>query len=84
MRTTLTIEDAIAAEAKGLAGRRGTSFKSVINQALRIGMRVMEAPTGSTVYRTRTRALELLPGVDPYKLGQVADEQEALEKAGKA
>jgi hypothetical protein len=44
MRTTLTIEDDIAVRIEQLRRYRQTSFKTIINEALRLGMKEMEKP----------------------------------------
>ncbi|MBV9018397.1 MAG: ribbon-helix-helix protein, CopG family [Alphaproteobacteria bacterium] len=44
MRTTLTIEDDVAAELERLRRDRDASLKDVVNEALRRGVRDMTAP----------------------------------------
>lgn len=44
MRTTLTIDDQIAAELKEAAHRSGKSFKHIVNEALRTGLHEMGRP----------------------------------------
>ncbi|HEY4471206.1 MAG TPA: hypothetical protein VGN21_08545 [Stellaceae bacterium] len=44
MRTTLTIEDDVAAELERLRRTRDASLKDVVNEALRRGVREMSAP----------------------------------------
>jgi predicted flavoprotein YhiN len=44
MRTTLTIEDDVAAELERLRRTRDASLKEVVNEALRHGVREMSAP----------------------------------------
>ncbi|MDZ7811368.1 MAG: type II toxin-antitoxin system VapB family antitoxin [Arhodomonas sp.] len=39
MRTTLTIEDRLAEELKRAAHSSGKSFKQIVNEALRAGLR---------------------------------------------
>jgi len=63
-----------------MAGKRGTSLKTVVNEALREGLRTMKQPTAQARYRTVTRPLGILPGIDPYKLGQAVDEIEDARK----
>lgn len=43
MRTTLTIEDDVAAEIERLQREREQSLKDVVNDALRLGLRKMRA-----------------------------------------
>ena len=44
MRTTLTLEDDVAAQIERLRKRRGESLKDLINEALREGLKQMAAP----------------------------------------
>lgn len=84
MRTTLTLDDELVRAVKRIAGKRGTSFKAVVNEALRTGIRGIENPPPRVPYRTSARSIAILPGIDPYKLGQVADEAEDLAKMGRS
>jgi hypothetical protein len=55
MRTTITLEDDVAASLKRLGKRRGLRFKSLVNQVLREGIKSMNAPTKKrTVFQTRS------------------------------
>ena len=54
MRTTITLEDDVAASLKRLEKRRGMKFKALVNQALREGIKCMIAPAKKrSVFRTR-------------------------------
>ncbi len=44
MRTTITLEDDVAASLKRLEKRRGVKFQALINEALREGIKCMTAP----------------------------------------
>lgn len=83
MRTTLTLDDELVRAVKRIAGKRGTSFKTVVNEALGAGIRAIESPPSRSRYRTKVLEVTILPGVDPYKLGQVADEAEDFAKVGR-
>jgi hypothetical protein len=77
MRTTLTLEDDLAAKLKEFARRRRLSFKDAVNSILRRGLTTQDA--GRRVpkrFRVRTFRSPLRPGVDPLKLNQLADELE--------
>ncbi len=82
MRTTLTLDDELVRAVKRIAGKRGTSFRAVVNEALGAGIRAIESPPSRSRYRTKVFEVSILPGVDPYKLGQVADEAEDFAKVG--
>lgn len=83
MRTTLTLDDELVRAVKRIAGKRGTSFKAVVNEALGAGIRAIESPPSRAPYRTKALDVTILPGIDPYKLGQVADEAEDFAKVGR-
>ena len=53
MRTTLTLDADVAAMLRRMQQAHGRSFKAVVNDALRQGLRQMAAPSGpSAHYRT--------------------------------
>ena len=81
MRTTLTIDDHLVLAIKRIAGNKGVPFKTVVNEALRIGIEAVESPPQQIPYQSEVRRFQLLPGIDPYKLGQVSDELEDMAKA---
>jgi Arc/MetJ family transcription regulator len=78
MRTTLTIDDALARDLKQRAQMSGKSFKQVVNEALRASL--AEART-SRPYRLQAVSLgEPVHGIDLAKALQLAEalENEAL------
>jgi hypothetical protein len=44
VRTTITLDDDVAARLKRVGERRGTSFKETVNEALRRGLEVLAQP----------------------------------------
>jgi hypothetical protein len=55
MRTTLTLDDDVAAQIERLRKNRDISFKDVVNDALRRGLREITArPKRREPFRTRT------------------------------
>jgi hypothetical protein len=58
MRTTLTLDDDVAALLARIRASRKTSFKAVVNEALRQGLQQMTSPaTPHPPYRTRSVSL---------------------------
>jgi hypothetical protein len=54
MRTTLTIDDDVAVELERLRRTRGASRKSLVNEALRRGLRdIVAAPKPKKPFRTQ-------------------------------
>lgn len=65
MRTTLTIDDAIAERLKADAAALGKPFKEIVNQALRLGLDALESRVRQGVpYRTEPSDLGLRPGLN--------------------
>jgi len=77
MRTTLTLDDDVAAELKKVAYERGESFKRVVNEALRAGLAAAHAPLRSRRYRLEPTSMGAVrPEVNLDKALRLADELE--------
>ena len=59
MRTTLTLEDDVAAELKKLSTERRESFKRTVNQVMRAGIAAVRGkkPSGRSRYRLKPVSL---------------------------
>jgi hypothetical protein len=81
MRTTLTIEPAIAERIRKHMAEKDLSLKRVINDALREGLRTLEAEPDKKRPRFKVEpfSLRLRAGIDPNRIGQYADEIEDEE-----
>ncbi|MXZ71992.1 MAG: CopG family transcriptional regulator [Acidobacteria bacterium] len=77
MRTTLTLDDDLAALLKQRAATLGVSFKEMVNQALRAGISREMTPRDVETPKTIPHSFGFRPGVDLDKLNQLADELEA-------
>lgn len=78
MRTTLTLDDDLAAKLKDFARRKRLSFKDAINSILRRGLTAQDVSRRAREpFRVHTFRSPLRPGIDPLKLNQLADELEA-------
>jgi len=62
MRTTLTIDDDVLDKARALSQKLQTSFRSVVNKALRVGLQTAEAPEKSRRYQTKPHKMGLRVG----------------------
>ena len=83
MRTTLTIDDHIAAALKLLARTSGKTFKAVVNEVLHNGLTAGEKPVSNPEpFQVAAARRGFLPGIDPLKLNQLVDELEADDFAG--
>ena len=88
MRTTLTLDDDVAALLRQQATSLDVSFKEVVNRTLRAGLSREMVPTNVDVPKTIPHSFGFRPGIDLDKLNQLADELEAeagaesLERGG--
>ena len=57
MRTTLTLNDQVAKSLQERARQTHQSFKEVVNQALSLGLGMMEQPRQDRPYRLSTAAM---------------------------
>jgi plasmid stability protein len=64
-RTTLTLEDDVAARLREEARRQGRPLKAVVNDALRAGLaQGAGSPDAASAFRVEPRDLGLRPGID--------------------
>jgi hypothetical protein len=76
MRTTLTLDD-VARQLQDLARRSGVSFKGVVNEILRKGLRHGDKPaTDGSRFVVHAKACGFRRGVDLARLNQLSDELE--------
>lgn len=80
MRTTLIIEDKLALALKAIAHRSGKSFKLVVNETLRAGLRVGNALPKPRAYTLKPRHMgAVLDNLDLNKALSLADRLEDEE-----
>jgi hypothetical protein len=80
VRTTLTLDDDLAAKLKDFAHRKRLSFKDALNFILRRGLTAQDAGRrAAKPFRVDTFRSPLRAGVDPIKLNQLADELETQD-----
>ena len=77
MRTTITLDDDIAAKIEILRQEQSLSFKQAVNLLLRQGLEAQLQPLAPKRFTSKPRKLGLRAGIDPIKLNQLADELEA-------
>lgn len=78
MRTTVTIEPDLAEGLRRRARQNDTSFKSVLNDALRRGLEEHGPPAGAPFVQ-RSSEMGLRAGIDLTKANRLADELEDAE-----
>jgi hypothetical protein len=78
MRTTLTLDDDVAHELRNRSRMTGSSFKQVVNDALRAGLQAGKRPGASPPsFRVTPKAAGFRSGVDILHLNRLVDELEA-------
>jgi hypothetical protein len=77
MRTTVTLDEDVAAKLKQAARERGVSFKVVLNDAVRDGLRGTARP--AQPFRVEARPMGVRPGVNLDKALRLAGELEDEE-----
>ena len=63
MRTTLTIDDGVAAKLKARSAASRRSLKEVVNEALRRGLLAEEEAAGEAPFEVHATRLGLRPGL---------------------
>ena len=76
VRTTLTIDDDIAAKLNAEMRRTGKSFKDTVNQALRIGLSVRKEMKSAQPFKVRARPFGLYPGLNYDNIGELLEQTE--------
>lgn len=77
MRTTVTLDSDVERLLKNEAHARGKSFKSALNEAVRLAFR---SSPGTSQKRkpfvVKAQPMGSRPGLDPSRLGELADDME--------
>lgn len=76
MRTTLTIDDDVAAKLEDEMRRTGNSFKDTVNTVLRTGLNTRAALENREPFKVRTRQLGLHRGLSYDNIGDLLEESE--------
>jgi hypothetical protein len=64
VRTTLTLDDDIAAKLRAEVRQSGEPFKQVVNRVLRIGLHSREKAKSLPPFKVKARPLGLRPGLN--------------------
>lgn len=87
MRTTITLDEDVAAALERKAEENRVSFKTIVNTTLRRGLSASELAGPAARVILKPFGGGLLPGIDPNRMNQLHDELETeafLEKSGKS
>jgi len=77
VRTTLTLDDDVAAKLRAEARRTGLSFKQTVNDALRRSLSASRTRPAEEPFRVKTRDLgDLRPGVSLDNVWELVEQAE--------
>ena len=80
MRTTLTLDDDVAARLIELQKKRGVSFKEIVNQTLRQGLeRQATGPRRRAKFKVQARDIGLRPGLNYDNIGELLEQLEGVD-----
>jgi hypothetical protein len=81
VRTTLTLDEDVAAKLDAEVRRSGRSLKAVVNEALRLGLLSRVQGESAPKFAVKAKALGLRPGLSYESVGDLLDAAEgALRK----
>lgn len=76
MRTTLTLDDDVAAKLQEEARRSGEPFKQTVNRVLRTGLNVRAQAASIPPFKVKARPLGLRPGFNYDKVSELIEQIE--------
>lgn len=76
MRTTLTLDEDVAAKLKAEVRRTGRSWKEVVNETLRLGLLAKRSAKPREPFRIQARAWGVRPGLDYDRIAELVDQVE--------
>jgi plasmid stability protein len=76
VRTTLTLDDDVAAKIRAEARKSGRSFKQIVNEALRDGLLAKQSRKKLPPFKVKARPLGLRPGLNYDKISELIEEAE--------
>ena len=79
MRTTLTLDDDIAAKLKAESRKTGRPFRDTVNECLRVGLTMRKQADTARPFHVKTRDMGLRPGINIDKVSALLDELEGHE-----
>jgi len=62
MRTTLSIDDDVIERARAVSAKLNTPFKTIVNEALRVGLDQVEQPAKQRNYKAKPHKMGLRHG----------------------
>jgi hypothetical protein len=79
VRTTLTLDEDVAAKLQAEARKTGKPFKETVNACLRAGLSLRKSAKTAPLFRVRPHDMGLRPGVNLDKISTLLDDIEGAE-----
>jgi len=79
VRTTLTLDEDVAAKLRSEARKTGRPFKETVNACLRAGLSLKKPAKPTTPFKVHPFDMGLRPGVNIDKISSLLDEIEGPE-----
>ena len=76
MRTTLTLDDDVAAKLKAESRRAGRPFRDIVNETLRRGLASRQAAAARKPFKVKARDLGLKPGLSLDNVAELIEQVE--------
>ncbi len=76
IRTTITLDDDVAAKLKSEVRRSGAPFKQVVNEMLRRGLNQPPEKKSLPPFKVKARPLGEYPGLDYDNIGKLLEQAE--------
>ncbi len=80
MRTTLTLDDDVAAKLRAEMRKSGKSFNETVNEYLRLGLSVRREMPPAKPFKVRPTPIRLRPGFSLDCIGRLLEQVEELER----
>lgn len=80
VQTMLTLDEDLAQEIRGLSQKLSKSFKSLVNESLRLGLKQIKKPFSNKAYRTKPHAMGLKKGCQLNNIQDLLSELEGEDK----
>ena len=79
MRTTLTLDEDVAAKLKAESRKTGRPFRETVNVCLRAGLSVRKQVASARPFQVKARDMRLSPGINLDKVSALLEELEGPE-----
>jgi hypothetical protein len=73
VRTTLTLDDDVAARLQEEARREGRTFKEVVNETIRLGLAKTQAARSAPPFKVVPKDMQLRPGLNLDNIEELLD-----------